>query len=390
LVNRMRVLVAHNRYQQLGGEDNVFESEAKLLAASGHQVRTLLVSNETISSYFDKALTTLRTVENPTGIATICRELEEFRPDVVHIHNFFPLLSPAVHKACKRAGTATVQTLHNYRPICTSGQLLRNGRLCDLCVHGSPLWGVVYRCFRNSVIGSSAVACMIATHRKRETWSTDVDRFIVPSEFGRRLFTDAGFPYDRMDVKPNFIEDPGEAPQKMRKGVLFAGRLSQEKGIKVLLEASIRYGFPLRVAGEGPESAAFRTSAPTNVVFLGRLSREAVLEEMRRAAVVAVPSLWYEPFGLVILEAFACETPVVASRLGALSEIIDDGETGFLVPAGAADKLGERIQQLLDSPSLSQQFGRAGRHTYLKKYTPATNITMLENIYAKAIAGAID
>jgi glycosyltransferase involved in cell wall biosynthesis len=384
----MRILVAHNRYQQVGAEDSVFENEVKLLAAAGHQVRTLLVSNETISSYFDKALTILRVVENPDGIAAMCKALKEFRPDVVHIHNFFPLLSPAVHSAIKRAGSATVQTLHNYRPICASGQLLRDGRACYLCVHGSPMWGIRYRCFRNSIIGSSAVACMIAAHRKRETWSTDVDRFIVPSEFGRRLFTDAGFPGDRIEVKPNFIEDPGEAPHGIREGVLFAGRLSEVKGTEVLLDACAQNGFPLRIAGEGPESARLRSSAPSNVIFLGQLSRDAVLEEMRRAAVVVVPSLWNEPFGLVILEAFACETPVVASRLGALSEIIDDGETGFLVPAGAADKLGERIRQLLESPELSRRFGRAGRQTFLKKYTPANNLAMLENIYAKAIVFA--
>jgi glycosyltransferase involved in cell wall biosynthesis len=380
----MKILVAHNRYQQRGGEDAVFENEVKLLTASGHEVRTLIVSNDAIETNLEKALVLVRTAENPAGVAMMSEAVERFRPDIVHIHNFFPLLSPAIYKVCRRRGSAVVQTLHNYRTICAAAQLLRNGQVCCLCVRGSPLWGVVHRCYRRSVVGSAAVARMISVHRKRGTWSTEVDRFIALTEFGRRTFVEAGFPEDRIDIKPNFLEDVGESSDIERHGVLFVGRLSKEKGVRQLVEASTRYQFPLRVAGDGPESEMLQQLAHKNVVFLGQISSEAILKEIKCAAVVAIPSLWYEGFPMVLLEAFACATPVVGSRLGALAELIEDGQTGLHVPAGDSDKLGERIRGLLADTDLSRKLGNAARQIFLKKYTPAVNLKTLEDIYAKA------
>jgi glycosyltransferase involved in cell wall biosynthesis len=381
----MKILVAHNRYRRPGGEDAVFEREANLLAASGHEVRKLVISNDVITSNKFKLLTALRTVENPFGIAAMSRALEDFKPDVVHIHNFFPLLSPAVYKVCRHAGSAVVQTLHNYRTICASALLMRNGRVCHLCVNGSPLWGLVHRCYRGSVVGSAALARMIAVHRKRQTWSTDVDRFIALSEFGRRIFIEAGFPGDRVDVKPNFIEDPGDRPEGKREGVLFVGRLAEEKGVRYLVEAAVRYRFPLRVAGDGPELATLRSLAHSNVNFLGQLSPEAVLSEMRRAMVLVIPSIWYEGFPMAVVEAFASGTPVIASRLGSLAEIIEDGVTGFHVGPGEVDNLGECIQRLLSDTDLARHLGHMARQAFINRYTPRSNLGQLESIYQKAV-----
>lgn len=381
----MRVLVAHNKYQQPGGEDSVFENETKLLAASGYEVRTLVVSNDGIESFADKLLTTLRTVENPIGVMMMSRAVEAFRPDIVHIHNFFPLLSPAVYRVCRQRGSAVVQTLHNYRSTCAGGQLLRNGQPCHLCVEGSPLWGVVHRCYRGSVAGSAAAARMIAIHRKRQTWSNDVSRFIALSQFGRRIFIQAGFPPDRIDVKPNFVDDPGEPPEEERRGVLFVGRLSREKGPKILVEASARYHFPVRIAGAGPESKAFLSLSNPEVNFLGHLSHASILNEMRRAVALVVPSLWYEGFPMVILEAFACGTPVVVSRLGALAEIVENGVNGLHVSAGDSDELGRCITKLINDRVLARQLGRAARKTFVERYSPWINLTALRDIYAKAI-----
>jgi glycosyltransferase involved in cell wall biosynthesis len=278
-----------------------------------------------------------------------------------------------------------VQTLHNYRPICASAQLMRNGHTCHLCVQGSPLWGVVHRCYRNSVVGSTALYRMIAVHRKRRTWLTDVDRYVVFTDFARRLFAEAGFPEERIDVKPNFIVDPGEPLAQKREGVLFVGRLSKEKGIEVLLEAAARFKFQLRVAGEGPEYAALHNAAGPQVVFLGQLSHDSILNEMRRAALVALPSLWYEGFPMVVLEAFACATPVVASRLGALREIVEDGTTGLLFTAGDADELGKCVKYLLSDFTRSRQLGDAARRQFLTRYTPAANLEMLEGVYGRAL-----
>jgi glycosyltransferase involved in cell wall biosynthesis len=382
----MRILVAHNRYRQSGGEDGVFENEVKLLAASGHNVHTLVVSNDGVVSFLDMALTAFRTVENPVGIAAMVHAIDRSRPDIVHVHNFFPLLSPGIYKACRRAGIAVVQTLHNYRPICASGQLFRGGQVCQLCLHGSPIWGLAHRCYRGSIIGSAAVTRMIAVHRWRKTWQNDVDRFIVLTEFGRRIFVNAGFPNKRIDVKPNFLEDPGEPPDIPRNGVLFVGRLSPEKGVAVLIDASSRYGFPLRIIGDGPEIRTLRSRAGANVKFLGSMSRNAVLDEMTHAAVVAVPSLWYEGFPLVVIEAFACATPVVASRIGALAEVIEDGKTGLLASAGSSIELGECLMQILKSPRLSRRLGLSARQTFLRRYTPTINLKMIEAIYQRALS----
>jgi len=382
----MRILIAHNRYRESGGEDDVFESEVRLLAASGHDVHTLVVSNESVVSFLDKTLTAIRTVENPVGIAAVAHAIERSRPDIVHVHNFFPLLSPGIYKACRQKGVAIVQTLHNYRPICASGQLLRDGQVCQLCLDGSPIWGLVHRCYRGSIIGSAAVTRMIAIHRWRKTWQNDVDRFIVLTEFGRRIFVKAGFPDKRIDVKPNFLEDPGEPPEMQRNGVLYVGRLSPEKGIATLIEASSRYSFPLRIIGDGPEMSSLRNRAGANVKFLGRMSRAGVLDEMTRAAVVAVPSLWFEGFPLVVIEAFASATPVVASRIGALAEVIEDGKTGLLASAGSSVELGERLMQMLENETVSRGFGRAARQTFSRRYTPTINLKMLETIYNRALS----
>jgi glycosyltransferase involved in cell wall biosynthesis len=381
----MKILVAHNRYQSPGGEDTVFDNEVKLLAASGYEVRKFVVSNDSIESYADKVVTTLRTADNPIGVALISRAVEEFRPDIVHFHNFFPLLSPAVYKACRQRGSAVVQTLHNYRPTCANGQLLRNGRVCHLCVQGSPLWGALHRCYRDSIIGSAAVARMIAVHRKRQTWSNDVNRFIALSAFARRIFVQAGFPENRMDVKPNFIDDPGEPPEAERTAALFVGRLSQEKGVRVLIEASARYHFLVRIAGDGPQSKALQSFSNPHVSFLGRLSHEDILNEMRRAVVVVIPSLWYEGFPMVVLEAFASGTPVIASRLGALAEIVDNGEIGFHVAAGDPDELGRCIKTLIDDCTLARRLGRTARSRFVERYTPEINLLAIQNVYAKAI-----
>jgi glycosyltransferase involved in cell wall biosynthesis len=382
----MRILVAHNRYRQSGGEDGVFENEVKLLADSGHDVHTLVVSNDGIVSSIDKALTALRTVENPDGVAAMVRAIDRSRPDIVHVHNFFPLLSPGVYKACGRAGIAVVQTLHNYRPICAAGQLFRRGQVCQLCLHGSSVWGLVHRCYRGSIIGSAALARMVTVHRSRKTWQNDVDRFIALTEFGRRIFVTAGFPHDRIDVKPNFLEDPGEPLETERSGVLFVGRLSPEKGVATLIEASSRYGFSLRIIGDGPEMRGLRSLASDSVKFLGSKSRAAVLDEMKQAAVVAVPSLWYEGFPLVVIEAFACATPVVASRIGALAEVVEDGKTGLLTSPGSVAELGTCLTQIFQNPGLSRRLGMSGRRTFLSRYTPTVNLRMLEATYQKAMS----
>lgn len=383
----MKVLVAHNRYQGRGGEDVVFEEEVALLAGAGHDVKTLIVHNDTINSFSTRLRAMASTADNATGVRAMAEAIEAFRPDVVHVHNFFPLLSPAVFDVCRAAGVAAVVTLHNYRTICTGGMLLRDGKICHQCLKTTNLWGVVHRCYRGSVAGSAASAWMIASHQRRGTWTRPGLRLIALSGFARDLFVKAGFHADTIDVKPNFLKDPGEPDfATPRQGVLYVGRLSPEKGVGALVEAAARSGFPLRIAGDGPEAEALRGRAPANVTFLGRIPRSEVMAEMARATALVVPSLWYEGFPMVIVEAFARGTPVVASALGALAEIVQDGVSGLQVPPGNVNSLTMNVKRLLDDPRFASQCGRAAREAFIRLYTPQTNLLQLERIYRQVIS----
>ena len=382
----MKVLVAHNYYKLRGGEDVVFESEVDLLSGAGHEVRTVKVFNEDVRSRREKAEALLGTVRNYHGVATVLRAIEGFRPDVMHFHNVFPLLSPAAYRASHEAGVAVVQTLHNFRPICLGSLLLRDGRVCRLCVNGSSMPGILHRCYRDSVVASAAAARMVSVHRRRGTWRTDVDRYIALTEFGRTVFAEAGFPADRIEVKPNFLADSA-APSsaEARSGVLFVGRLSPEKGVGTLVEACSQLNCELRIVGAGPDLAVLQARAGSNVAFLGALDRASVLREMRRARVVVAPSIWFEGFPMVLVEAFACGTPVIASRLGALAEVVEDGVTGALVAAGDPAELRTRLALFLSDASLTDRLGAAARQVFVERYTPQVNLRRLETIYARAI-----
>jgi glycosyltransferase involved in cell wall biosynthesis len=383
----MKILIAHNHYQQPGGEDVVFENEARLLASAGHQIETLIISNDQIKSMLDKIQVTFRTVENPMGTTAVRAAVESFRPDLIHVHNFFPLLSPAIYQVCRDSGIAVVQTLHNFRPICSGGQLLRNGKVCLACVKRSSIWGVLHRCYRGSFVASAAAARMITVHNRRGTWFNEVDRYIALTNFARTVFIRGGFPSTRIEVKPNFIADPGlPAPGLDRSGALFVGRLSQEKGVSPLIQAARQFGFKLRIAGTGPEADSLRKLASPNVTFLGPISKESVIDEIRRASVVVLPSIWYEGFPMVLIEAFACATPVVASNIGALAEIVESGRTGFLATPGDPVELGVHVMRILADPDISESLGQAARRTFLEKYTPDVNLRRLEKIYNDAIS----
>lgn len=382
----MKILIAHNRYQGRGGEDVVFEAEASLLRDAGHHVETLTVSNQAINSLASRVAASLSVADNAGGKQLMAEAIDRVRPDVVHVHNFFPLLSPAVFDLCRQKGVPAVVTLHNYRTICTGGMLLRDGGVCHKCLEAGHLWGVVHRCYRDSLPGSLAAAYMIARHQRRGTWTRPGLRLIALTQFARTLFIQAGFDADRIDVKPNFITDPGAPdPTAPRAGLLYVGRLSREKGLGVLLEAVAGTTASLRIAGDGPELEALKARAPGNVTFLGTISREEVFREMARAQALVVPSLWYEGFPMVVVEAFAHGTPVIASAIGGLAEVVKAGRTGALVPAGNAAALRHTIGDVLSGPEQAAAWGRTARATYHEQYAPGANLCLLEAIYAHAV-----
>ena len=382
----MRILIVHNRYQQRGGEDSVADDEVALLRAGGHDVATVFVSNDSIATFADKARAALGVADGPLAHRLVADAVGRFRPDVVHVHNFFPLISPRVHARVRALGPATVQTLHNFRITCANGLLMRAGRPCELCVDGTSFHAVAHRCYRGSFVGSAAPAHMIAVHKRERTWQRHVDRFIALSRFARDVFVRAGVPAERIAIKPNVVDDPLPISGTPRAGVLYVGRLREEKGIEVLAAAARLTGAAITVVGDGPAAATLKSSAPANLVLLGALPRADVRAMMARAAAIVVPSICYENFPIAVAEAFAAGTPVIASRIGALAEIVEDGLTGWHVAPGDPADLAAAIDRVAGDPAASARRGEAARDTYRARFTPRAALASLEAIYAEAIA----
>jgi glycosyltransferase involved in cell wall biosynthesis len=396
------VLKVHNLYQQPGGEDESVRSECALLTRAGHTVIQYTRDNDEIATYnfIEKASLGPRTVWAWDSCDQIRALLRDEKPDVAHFDNTFPLISPAVYYACREAGVPVVQTLRNYRLLCPGATFQRKGRVCEDCLGRSPWRGVLHGCYRDSRAATGAVALMLNVHRWLGTWNKTVDCYIALTEFSRAKFIEAGMPAKKIVVKPNFVYSPSmtdyspspitshESPDGP---ALFVGRLSLEKGVRTLLAAWQRLGnrIPLRVVGDGPLSTELegyaRQQELSGVFFDGRLSPEQTTAAMKRSRFLVLPSEWYETFGRVAVEAFACGVPVIASRLGAMEEIVADGRTGLhFTPSNAAD-LAAKVEWACTHPAEMSAMGRAARAEYEAKYTPERNYATLMGIYEQTL-----
>lgn len=379
----MRVLIAHNAYQQRGGEDVVAEAEAELLRAHGHEVLLYSRHNDELAQMgrLEAAAGTLWSRRTAREVRAL---IAERRPDVVHVHNSFPLISPALHAAAHDAGVPVVQTLHNFRLLCPQAMLLREGRVCEDCVGRLPLPGVRHACYRGSRAQSGVLAGMLVLHRALGTWQTKVARYIALNAFCRDKFVEGGLPAARIVIKPNFVDLP-RPPAQARQGLLYVGRLAPEKGIATLAQAAAKLPpGSLRIAGTGPELQHLQ-GLPA-VTLLGALNGAQVADEMARAAALVMPSLWYENFPRTLVEAFACGLPVLASRLGALASLVEHGRTGWLVEPGDAAAWAQALRGALDDAPRLAAMGEAARALYEREYTAEANHRMLLAIYEEAIA----
>jgi glycosyltransferase involved in cell wall biosynthesis len=383
-VSARRVLIVHNRYQIRGGEDAVVEREAAALARAGCTVETLFFSNDDIKGPVDRRRAAIEAPHARRGIARVVEAVRRFRPDVVHAHNTFPLVSPGVFAAVRAEGAATVQTLHNFRLACAGAMLMRDGQPCETCVTGSAYAAVRHGCYRGSKVGTFAVARMIERHRRIGTWTRDVDAFVVLTPFARGRFVAAGLPPKRIVVKPNGLPDPGPPSEAVRERILFAGRLSREKGVETLKVAAAQLGRSIDVAGEGPLRESLEGTE--NLDLLGTLPGAEVQARMARAAALVVPSLWYEGLPMVVAEAFAAGTPVIASRIGALADLVEDGVTGLLVAPGDPADLARAMARILADPEAARRMGQAARAAYLRDWTEEATTAALLSIYRRACA----
>ena len=384
----MKVLMLHNRYRERGGEDYSTAAEVELLRSAGigcvfHQVDNRDMKETGAAAAID-AIWSRRAVRDVSQIVA------DSGIDVVHVQNFFPQLSPAVHWAAKRGGAAVVQSLRNYRLACVNGQFFRQGRLCEDCLGRSPVRGVIHGCYRG-VAASGAVAAMLMVHRTIGTWTKKVDRFIAISNFTRVKMIEAGLPAEMIDVKPNFLEFIPPEPRASGDGYfVYVGRLSGEKGLRCLLDAWKLLPKPvpgLKIVGRGPLEDLVKSAAAATpeIQALGPKSPEEVLEIVGRAEALVFPSEWYETFGRVAMEAYAVGTPLIASDIGAVAEIVDDGVTGLRFRAGSATDLAAKVQQLASNPDRRAAMRLAARKAFLTRYTAGDNLKMLLAIYERAL-----
>lgn len=385
----MRILMLHNRYLERGGEDTSLRIEAELLRSNGCEVVTYEENNTRVKD-IGRVRTALGSIWSPYSYRKIRDILRDDHFDVMHVQNFFPLISPSVYYAASHEKVAVVQSLRNFRLTCLPGTLSRNGKVCEDCVGKAVPWrGVVRGCYRESVVGSLAVASMVAINKGIGTWRDEVDAYIALTRFSRDKFVEAGLPADKVHLKSNSIHPtPNAGPGGGGYG-LFIGRLAPEKGVDTMLDTWKRLDadIPLKIVGTGPlmSEVERRAEQNRNVEVLGWREPADVMELIGKAEYLIFPSEWYEGCPRVIIESLAKGTPVIAARLGAAAEMIEDGRTGFMFRPGDDEDFAATVTKAF-SPDVGRASMRAVvRQDFLAKYTSDQNFERFMEIYQAAI-----
>jgi glycosyltransferase involved in cell wall biosynthesis len=391
----MRVLVVHNRYRgdRPSGENVLADIEARLLEEHGCRVERLVVSSDDISDWpmARKALLPARVVWSLEGYRITADAIQSFRPDVVHVHNTFPLLSPSALWAGKGSAVPVILTLHNFRPICAAGGFVRNGRICEECLGRLPVPAIRHGCYRASRAATFPLALMSAVHDLAGTWTRCVDTLVVPSEFARGMYLRAGWPPTKLTVKYHSVPEPGLRRRGPGSGFVCLARLDTDKGVDVLLRAWSE-AFPhgeerLLVLGSGTSEAALRRAAHARqgIEFHGHVERSRALQLLAGARALVVPTRSYETFGLTLIESYSLGVPVIASRIGALREIVEVGRTGFLVAPDHPGELASALASVAASPDLSIRLGQGARSAYEARFHPDRTTESLLAIYRRAV-----
>jgi len=393
----VKVLLIHNFYQSSSpsGEDIVYENEIELLRRNSVDVITYDKDNDDIVNGSVTINTAARTIWSNTTYREIENLIKKEKPDIAHLHNIWYLISPSAYYACKDAGVPVVQTLHNFRMFCANGLLMRNGKICEDCVGMLPWRAAIHGCFRDSKLYSLAVALAEGFHKFKKTWNNKIDAYIALTEFGRNKFIECGLPESKIFVKPNFLSHPPDPFFDYDNYTVFLGRLSEEKGVTTLFDAvkllntSKLDPVTVKVIGDGPlrKQLENRVIADElqNVEIVGRKSFSECMEILMRSRFLVMPALCYENFPMTIREAFAYGKPVIASRLGAMASIVEDGKTGLLFEPGNAEDLATKMEWMCENEDACVEMGKNAREQFETKYTAEKNYEILMNIYRKAI-----
>jgi glycosyltransferase involved in cell wall biosynthesis len=378
----------HNYYQQRGGEDGAVEQDVALLRERGHAVHFHTIHNDEIARYgvLQKASLWFRPTWSRKSYKEVRAVIEAFRPDVMHVHNFFPLLSPSAYCAARDCGVPVVQTLHNYRILVPCALLMRDELVCELCIKQSLWNGIRYRCYHGSVIQTASIAVMIATHRWLGTWNSMVDRYIALTEFSKGVFVRGGLPESKILVRPNFLmDDPGVGTEE-RSGAVFVGRLSPEKGVVSLLEAWRRLPeIPLSVIGDGPLGdwvARFvREHSMGHVRLMGAIPFTEMLNVLGMSQFLVFPSVCYETFGRTIIEAYSTGTPVLVSDIGSGGSLVEQNATGLHFGPGNLDDLAAKAREMVQDAGRLRRWARNARQRYIQEHSADKAFESLMEIY---------
>lgn len=392
------VLMLHNTYQHAGGEDVSTAAEIAILRQAGHRVEFKQWHNDAIKTLTmpQKLALFWQSTWNSASASDVGNALQSFQADLLHVQNFFPLISPSVYSAAKSLDIPVVQHLRNFRLGCLNSYLYRDGQVCEACVGHNPWRGVMYRCYRNSLPASFSLWQLLTIHRLRHTWHRDVDIFITPSQFAAAKLIEIGLPAEKLHVKPNFLPDPLNnepiPPLPEIPTFVFIGRLSPEKGIRQLLLAWAALRQPdwqLWIVGDGPQRPDLeqfcQEKALQNVTFWGYRPADQMLNLLQKATLLVLPSRWYETFGRVVVEAFACGRAAIVSDLGAIAELVTEGTTGFSVAPNDPSGWVERLRWCGENPIQLGHMSKQARQEYLNKYTPGINYDQLMKIYAQVL-----
>ena len=381
----MKVLIVHNFYKIRAGEYSVLKNEIKLLKDNENEVITFYKDNKNIKNFYSKVIHFLRIVYSKNIFKEFDYFLKQNKPDVIHVHNFFPIMTPAIFFAAQKNNIPIVHTLHNYRLICPTATLMHNNRIYEKSIINGPFSTIIDKVYRNSYLGTFALARMISYHKKYNTWNTQVDKFIALTNFSKSKFVEANFLTDKIEIKSNFVFDMYDPDSDKKEYALFIGRISEEKGIRCLIKAWEKIDYKLIIVGTGPLEDFVKSQLNENIIFLGKQNKEEIRVLMNAASFLIIPSIWYEGFPMVILEAYSAGLPVIGSRIGSIEEVVLDNITGLHFKPNDSKDLVKKVNRIIKDRELLKIISKNSRKEYLEKYTPSKNYDILINIYNSVI-----
>lgn len=388
----MIILQVHNFYRTRGGECSVVDIERALLEKHGHEVIPYYRDSRNIDKYglLARARMLINVPYNKKVEMDLEATIHDVKPDVAHVHNVFPMLTAAVYKVLNRCGVPVVQTVHNFRFLCPNGQFYIHNHICEDCQKRSYFSAVKNRCMQDSILVSSAYAAAISYAWKTEILPNNIDRYIALNQFFAKRLINAGVPSSRIRVLGNFTDNFEKSVSLKQGYALYLGRLSREKGLHTLLDAWERVdSITLKIAGSGPLSKEIgeliANRNVSNVQLLGHVSGVEKTRLIKNAICMVVPSEWYENFPMSVVEAMSLGTPVIASRIGGLPDMVEHGVTGYLFKPGDVNELAKFINILFEKDNIVKQMSSQAMVVSQTKFNPTVHLKDLIDIYNDAI-----